>query len=84
MKQLTYERGSKQGKILDDAKANYKPFKLPEHLVVEKETNEDREALNFLHEMCYQIWTKQKLENKNKIENEESNLIHQGEYRRAS
>jgi hypothetical protein len=89
MTKLTYQRGSKQGKILDDAKANYKPFKLPDYLQPQigkspKEENEDRAMLNFLHEICYQIWTQQKIENSKKIINEESNIIHPCEYRRAS
>jgi hypothetical protein len=84
MKKLTYQRGSKQGKILDNAKADYKPFKLPENLQIENSKNEDRETLNLLHEICYQIWTAQKLEKIKKLENEESNFIHTSEYRRAS
>jgi hypothetical protein len=89
MKQLTFKRGRKQGKVPDDAKSLYNPFKLPEKfepLKISEDGNKDeiekREFLNFFHEICYQLWVQNQL--KQKQENEESNFIHTSEYRRAS
>lgn len=66
---------SKQGRIKDDAKAEYKPFKIPTQFTVEnlrKELGEDgknysdeeleiiQAGFNFLHEICYQTWVNQR------------------------
>lgn len=92
---------SKQGRIKDDAKSEYKPFKIPPQFTIEnlrKDLGEDgknysdeelqtiQEGFNFLHEICYQTWVKQKTKTNTLTltKNEESNIIYPSEYRRAS
>lgn len=91
---ITYRKPKRQGRVHDDALPTYKVFKLPifDTTDLKKEyakegvelSNEElqarREALNFMHEIAYHTY-------KNIIqikENEESNIIHPSEYRRAS
>lgn len=91
----------KQGKIRDDAKSEYKPFKIPPQNTIDnlrrdlgeegKNYSEEglqsiQEGLNFLHEVCYQSWSRQKTKTNilTLTKNEESNIIYPREYRRAS
>lgn len=92
-------RKIKQGRIPNHAIAEYKPFRLPEHINKESVRNafktesytdeqlqEMREAINFLHELCYQAWVHQKQNTPilKVTKNEESHSIYPSEYRRAS
>lgn len=99
---------AKEGRIKDDAKANYKPFKCPQLFTIEKLKMEYqkegivysdeklvsiRNAFDFFHEICYHAWINRKNKEETSIKeiqhltlitNEESNIIHPSEYRRAS
>jgi hypothetical protein len=91
---ITYRKPKREGRIPDNALPSYKVFKLPifnnEELQKEykkegieltlEELNKRREAINFMHEIAYQTFKA----NKQTLENEESDIIHQSEYRRAS
>jgi hypothetical protein len=91
---ITYRKPKREGRIKDNELPTYKVFKLPNFGIEElqKEYQKEgielsenelklrREALNFMHEIAYMNYNNNK-QNKN---NEESNPIHQSEYRRAS
>jgi hypothetical protein len=86
----------REGRVPDDAKAKYIPYKLPNFTIEElkkeyenlgiqlsnEELQQKRKAFDFLHESIYLTYT-----NNKKIKeqhNEQSNFIHPCEYRRAS
>jgi hypothetical protein len=89
---ITYRR--REGKVADDAIAKHIPYELPNFSIeqlkkeyeqlginlTQAELETKRKAFDFLHETIYLTITN----NKKLHENEQSDFIHQSEYRRAS
>lgn len=96
----TYMSQSKQGRVKNDAKAEYSIFKKPTYTIAEvraiyeqdgekysdAEIEEIIKSLLVFHELIFQLWVndKNKTNNLTLIKNEESSIIYPGEYRRAS